>query len=72
MSTTIYNAVKDLNGIEITERHEHSNDVPYIQKGLDAAVAYGAEDLKFKNNNNYAIILEVSADENEVIVSIKK
>lgn len=61
-----------MSGIEIIERHEHSNDVPYIQKGLDSAVAYGAEDLKFKNNNNYSITLEISANENEINVSIKK
>lgn len=59
-------------GIEITERHEHSNDVPYIEKGLDAAVVYGVQDLKFINHNNYSIILNVSATEDEISVSIKK
>ena len=40
VSTTLYNAVCSLDGIEITERHNHSNSVPYISKGQDAAVSY--------------------------------
>lgn len=64
--------MKDLPGIEITERHEHSNDVPYIEKGLDAAVVYGVQDLKFINNNNYSITLEVSATEDNITVNVKK
>lgn len=40
VSTTLYNAVSKLDGIEITERHNHSNSVPYITKGQDAAVSY--------------------------------
>lgn len=72
VSTTIYNAVKDLSGIEIVERHPHNNDVPYIGKGLDAAVSYGSEDLKFKNNNDYTIIINVSATADDISCSIKK
>ena len=72
VSTTIYNAVKDLSGIEILERHPHNNDVPYIEDGLDAAVSYGSEDLKFKNNNDYSIIINVSSTIEEVSCSIKK
>ena len=40
VSTTLYNAVLSLDGIEIIERHSHSNSVPYITKGQDAAVSY--------------------------------
>lgn len=72
VSTTIYNAVKDLSGIEIVERHPHNNTVPYIAEGLDAAVSYGVEDLKFKNNNDYAIIINVSCTTDDVSCSIKK
>ena len=72
VSTTIYNAVKDLSGIEIVERHPHNNTVPYIAEGLDAAVSYGVEDLKFKNNNDYAIIINVSCTANDVSCSIMK
>lgn len=72
VSTTIYNAVKDLSGIEILERHPHNNDVPYIGEGLDAAVSYGSEDLKFKNNNDYTIMINVSSTIDNVSCSIKK
>lgn len=72
VSSTLYNAVKDLSGIEIVERHEHSNDVPYVAKGLDAAVSYGSVDFKFKNNNSYSIKIVAEATTDEVIIKIIK
>lgn len=72
VSTTIYNAVKDLPGIEIIERHPHNNSVPYIADGLDAAVSYGSEDLKFRNNNDYAIKIYVSDTTEDVSCRITK
>ena len=46
------------------ERHQHSGHVPYIQKGKDAAVAYGSYDFKFKNNsdNVIKIVMENTAE----------
>ncbi len=70
VSTTIYNAALGVSGLEVTERHEHSNDVPYIEDGKDAAVAYGHLDLKFKNTNNYDIKLYSTISDNKVIVKI--
>lgn len=70
VSTTIYNAALGVSGLEVTERHEHSNDVPYIENGKDAAVAYGHLDLKFKNTNNYDIKLYSTISDNKVIVKI--
>lgn len=72
VSSTIYNAVKDLDGIEIVERHHHAKDVPYVGKGLDAAVAYGSIDFKFKNNNDYPIIIYLSNTTDNVSCTIKK
>lgn len=72
VSSTLYNAVKDLAGIEIIERHEHSNYVPYVPEGQDAAVAYGSVDFKFKNNNSYTIKILAEATPDEVIIRIKK
>lgn len=40
VSTTLYNAVAKVNGITVTERHNHSNKVPYAKSGKDAAVAH--------------------------------
>lgn len=70
VSTTIYNAALGTSGLKVTERHEHSNDVPYIENGKDAAVAYGHLDLKFKNTNNYDIKLYSTVSDNKVIVKI--
>ena len=38
--------------------------MPYIQDGKDAAVSYGAYDLKFKNNlgSTIKIVMEKTAD----------
>ena len=72
VSSTLYNAVKDLPGIEILERHEHSSSVPYVEDGMDAAVAYGSVDFKFKNTNNYSIKILASATEDEVTIKIVK
>lgn len=55
VSTTLYNAVIKVPGLEVVERHQHSNNVPYIQDGKDAAVAYGSYDFKFKNNTGKTI-----------------
>lgn len=72
VSTTLYNAVKDLSGIDIVERHEHSNYVPYVPEGQDAAVSYGSVDFKFKNNNSYSIKILAEATTDEVIIRIIK
>lgn len=50
VSSTLYNAVLKISNLKVTERHAHSNDVPYVKKGKDAAVSYGTYDFKFVNN----------------------
>ena len=72
VSSTLYNAVLATPNMEIVERHEHSNEVPYVPEGLDAAIAYGSVDLKFKNNNSYSVKIVASATEDEVTVKILK
>lgn len=64
VSTTLYNAVLKVPELEVVERHQHSGNVPYIEKGKDAAVAYGAYDFKFKNNtsNVIKIVMENTPD----------
>lgn len=64
VSTTLYNAVLQVPGLEVIERHQHSGHVPYVQEGKDAAVAYGNYDFKFKNNteNIIKIVIENTAD----------
>ena len=42
----------------------------YIEKGKDAAVAYGSYDFKFKNNTNKTIKIVMECQEKDVIVKI--
>ena len=72
VSTTIYNAVLKVDGLKVTERHEHSRDVAYIEDGKDATVAYDYLDLKFKNNNNFDVKLYCSVEDDKVRVKICK
>lgn len=72
VSTTLYNAALQIPSLVITERHAHSNKVPYIQTGKDAAVAYGSYDLKFKNNTGYDIKIKAQSDQNSVIITLYK
>lgn len=70
VSTTLYNAVLSVSSLVVTERHEHSNKVPYIQTGKDAAVAYGSYDLKFRNDSGYDIKIYVEASTSNVTVRL--
>ena len=68
----MYNAVLKVSDLKVTERHEHSNNVPYVSKGKDAAVAYGSYDFKFVNNTGSKIKITSSCDKNYVYVKIFK
>ena len=72
ISTTLYNAVLNTSNLNITERHSHSNSVPYIESGKDAAVAYGSYDFKFVNNNDFDIKIKAENTKNEVIIKLFK
>lgn len=70
ISTTIYNAVLKVEGLKVTERHEHSREVSYIEDGKDAAVSYGNADLKFENTLNYDIKIEAEVKDREVKIRL--
>lgn len=70
VSTTLYNAVLKVQDLKVTERHAHSNDVPYIQKGKDAAVAYGGYDLKFINNSDKTIKIKAGNSKDNVTITL--
>lgn len=75
VSTTLYNAVLATSNLLVVERHEHSNNVPYVQKGKDAAIAYGSYDFKFVNNTGNDIKINCSTDGTSVtatIISLKQ
>lgn len=56
VSTTLYNAVLFAN-LEVLERSNHSLTVPYVPLSRDAAVSWGAQDFKFRNNTEYYIYI---------------
>ena len=72
VSTTLYNAVLKVSNLDVTERHEHSNKVPYISQGKDAAVAYGSYDFKFKNNTGFDIKITASSTKNNISITLYK
>ncbi len=72
ISSTLYNVVLSIPQLSVTERHKHSNYVPYIEKGKDAAVAYGSYDFKFVNQTGSDIKIVASSDGNSVSVAINK
>ena len=72
VSTTLYNAVDKIDGIKVTERHGHSNSVPYIKSGRDAAVSYGTYDFKFINNTGNTLKIKASNTKNDMTITIFK
>lgn len=72
VSSTLYNAVLQIPSLVIIERHEHSNKVPYVQAGKDAAVAYGSYDLKFRNDTGYNIKIKAENTTDNVSISLIK
>lgn len=71
LSSTLYNAVKNLN-IDVTERHNHSKKVYYVPDGEDATVSYGNLDFKFKNLNDFSLLIDASSSAESVEVNVYK
>ena len=72
VSTTIYNAVNKIDGIKVTERHEHGKEVGYIEMGKDSTVVYDGLDLKFENNTGYDIKLYAELSDKKIKVKVNK
>ncbi len=72
ISTTLYDAVLKVDGLKITERHEHKRDVGYVEDGKDATVVYDELDLKFKNETGYDIKIYADVTKEKVNVKIMK
>lgn len=56
VSTTLYNAALRA-GMEIVERHPHTMPVDYVGPGMDAAVAWGHLDLRFRNPGPWPVLV---------------
>ena len=69
VTTTLYNAVV-LAELEIVERKNHSLAVGYVPLGQDAAVAGNYKDLKFKNNTDYPVFIEIYAENGSLVANV--
>ena len=69
VSTNLYAAML-FAGIEPTEHHYHGQPVDYAPVGLDATIAKGYLDLRFKNTCNYNIVIEAVAKDGVLTVSL--
>lgn len=72
VSTTLYNAVLQGEGLTVVERHEHSGPVYYVPEDMDACVSYGSCDFKFRNDNEFDVKLYFSNTPDEIEVRIVK
>lgn len=69
VSSTLYNAGL-LAGLEIVERHNHNLAVAYVQVGRDATVAWGLQDLKFRNNTDRPVYIRSVTSGGQLLVNI--
>ncbi|MYD65969.1 MAG: hypothetical protein F4X26_08360 [Chloroflexi bacterium] len=69
LSTVLYNAGL-LAGLDVVERHAHSVDqygeARYFEPGRDATIEYGVLDLRFGNPYPFAVLLELTSDDERV------
>lgn len=57
-------------GLPILTRSPHSHPSYYIKLGLDAAVAYGSLNFRFKNDRPYPIVLEATVSDGFVYAAL--
>lgn len=69
VSSTVYNAVINA-GLTIVERHPHSMTVSYLPMGMDATIASGSKDLKFRNDYTAPVILRTRCEDKKVTVEV--
>lgn len=70
VSTTLYNAVL-LAELEVTERHNHSMIIGYVEPSADAAISESAgKDFRFVNSTDYPIYIEGYAHDKNITFNI--
>lgn len=70
VSTTLYNAVL-LSELEVTERHNHSMIVNYVEPSADAAIAESSgKDFCFVNSTEYPIYIEAYVKNKHITFNI--
>lgn len=61
-ASILHQAVKAA-GLEVLERHNHCIRISYLPLGEDAAVQYGVQDFRFRNNLNVPVIIRTTVDD---------
>lgn len=69
VSTTLFNAIS-MAGLEVLERHSHSKQVGYALQGDDAAIVWGYADFRFRNTNNFPVMIRAFSAENSLCVEV--
>ena len=69
VSSTLYNAAANA-GMTITERHDHSLPVTYVESGKEAATSYGVKDFKFINKLPHPVTIQSHVADGKITVSI--
>lgn len=69
VSSTVYNAVMNA-GLTVTERKQHSMPVSYLPHGVDAAIAAGSKDLKFRNDFSTPVVLQATTSNKKLTVNV--
>lgn len=69
VSTTLYNALLS-SKLNVVERHPHSMPVKYVPPDKDAAVSYGALDLKFRNDFDFPVYIDTQATKDSVKIYV--
>ncbi|RUS43070.1 hypothetical protein ELR57_25540 [Cohnella sp. AR92] len=69
VSSTLYNAIIRVSGIDITERRNHSLPVAYLPIGMDATFADGYINFRFKNSTGKQLLIRTEVKDK--VLSIK-
>lgn len=69
VSSTLYNTQLNA-GILPTERRNHSKAVNYVPRGLDATLASGIIDYKFKNTYKYPLVINTKTINGNLTIEI--
>ena len=70
VSTTLYNAVLKAE-LQVTERHNHSMVVSYVDPSADAAIAESAgKDFRFVNNLDYPVYIEGYTENKKITFTV--
>jgi len=69
VATTLFNAVFDA-GLQILERSNHSLYISNYPVGKDATVNYGDQDLRFRNDTPYGLMLNAVVTQKALTVNL--